>query len=80
VEPGFGHACAALGSLLEHDAPLANAITAEEYRELCREASVMWVLPESSADLLRPVFADGDSLVLLDDRAVADELVGLLQR
>jgi hypothetical protein len=40
----------------------------------------MWVLPESSADLLRPVFADGDSLVLLDDRAVADELVGLLQR
>jgi hypothetical protein len=57
------------------DPPLADAVTAEEYRALAREALVTWVVPERSAALLSPVFAGGDARVVTDHQAVADEVV-----
>jgi hypothetical protein len=60
------------------DPPLADAITTEEYEQLARQASVTWVVPERSAGLMSPVFADNDARVLTDHRGVADEVVYLL--
>src|SRR5215470_6142423 len=54
--------------------PLADAVTAEEYEQLAREASVTWVVPDRSAALMSPVFA-GQARILTDHGAVADEVV-----
>ena len=59
--------------------PLADAVTAEEYEQLAREASVTWVVPDRSAPLMSPVFA-GQARILTDHGAVADEVVHLLRR
>lgn len=59
--------------------PLADAITAEEYGRLAREASVTWVVPESSAALMPPAFAAGRAQVLTDHYAVADEVAHLVR-
>lgn len=60
------------------DAPLADAITAEEYDELAQEASITWVVPEHSADLISSVFARRDARIIIDHQAVADEIFNLL--
>jgi hypothetical protein len=60
------------------DAPLADAVTVEVYDELVREASVIWVVPERSSDLMSPAFAAADARILTDHRAVADEVINLL--
>ncbi len=59
--------------------PLADAITADEYGRLAREASVTWVLPEGLAALMPPAFAAGRAQVLTDHYAVADEVAHLVR-
>jgi hypothetical protein len=59
--------------------PLADAVTAEEYAQLAREASVTWVVPEHSAPLMSASFAAGDARILTDHDAVAGEVVHLLR-
>jgi hypothetical protein len=59
--------------------PLADAVTAEEYEQLAREACVTWVVPGRSAPLMSPLFAGG-ARVLSDHDAVAEEVVHLLGR
>ena len=59
--------------------PLADAVTAEEYEQLAREACVTWVVPGRSAPLMSPLFADG-ARILTDHDAVAEEVVHLLRR
>jgi hypothetical protein len=61
------------------DPPLADAVTAEEHRRLTREASVTWVVPESSAPLMSSLFADGGARVLTDHDTITDEVVHLLR-
>jgi hypothetical protein len=58
--------------------PLADAVTAEEYGQLTREASVTWVVPGRSAPLMSPLLA-GDARVLTDHGAVSSEIVHLLR-
>jgi hypothetical protein len=58
--------------------PLADAVTAEEYEQVAREASVTWVVPGRSAPLMSPLFACGAS-ILTDHSAVTDEVVHLLR-
>jgi hypothetical protein len=61
------------------DPPLADTIAAEVYRELAHEASIIWVVPRDSADLMAPVFTEAsDTLLLLYHQEVADEVVSLL--
>lgn len=61
------------------DPPLADAVTAEEHRQLTREASVTWVVPGRSAPLMSPLFADGGARVLTDHDTITDEVVHLLR-
>ncbi len=61
------------------DPPIADAVTAEEYGQLAREASITWVVPECSAPLMSPAFAAGDARILTDHYAVTDEVAHLLQ-
>ena len=56
------------------DPPLADAVTADEYAGLGREAAVTWVVPESKAPLLSPVLAAGGARVFADHRDVAGEV------
>jgi hypothetical protein len=58
--------------------PMADAVTAEEYGQLAREASVIWVVPGRSAPLMSPLFA-GDARVLTDHDVVTSEIVHLLR-
>lgn len=58
--------------------PLADAITAEEYEQLARHASILWIVPESAAALMSPRFAGDDARILTDHDAVTDEVVHLL--
>jgi hypothetical protein len=60
------------------DVPLAEPIAAEEYDELAQEASITWVMPEHLADLISSVFAGGDARIIIDHKAVADEVFNLL--
>jgi hypothetical protein len=62
------------------DPPVADAVTAQEYAGLAAEASVTWVVPESSAALMAPVFSGGGARVLADYHAVADEIARDLTR
>ena len=59
--------------------PLADAVAAEEYEQLAREACVTWVIPGRSAPLMSPLFAGG-ARILTDHDAVAEEVVHLLRR
>jgi hypothetical protein len=61
------------------DPPLADAITAEEYEQLTRDASVTWVIPQRSAPLMSPLFAGGGARVLTDHETITDEVVHLLR-
>jgi hypothetical protein len=65
--------------LVAVDAPLADAITVQMFQDLVQEASVIWVVPERSADLMSPSFAAGDSQILTDHQGVAEEVVSLLR-
>ena len=58
--------------------PLADAVAAEEYEQLAREACVTWVVPGRSAPLMSPLFAGG-ARILSDHDAVAEEVVHLLR-
>lgn len=58
--------------------PPADAVTAGEYEQLAREASVTWVVPGRSAALMSPLFA-GCARILTDHNAVTSELVHLLR-
>jgi hypothetical protein len=61
------------------DAPLADAIATREYAELARDASIIWVVPEGSADLLSPIFTERARVsVITDHVTVADEVIDLL--
>ena len=60
--------------------PVADAVTAQEYAGLAAEASVTWVVPESSAALMAPVFSGGGTRILADYHAVADEIARDLAR
>jgi hypothetical protein len=59
--------------------PLADAITAEEYGRLAREALVTWVVPESPAPLMPPAFDVAGTRILTDHYAVADEVAHLIR-
>jgi hypothetical protein len=59
--------------------PLADTIAAELFRDLAREASIVWALPKSAKGLLSGAFTDVPGVqVIVDDPAVADEIAGLL--
>ncbi len=62
------------------DPPLADAVTAQEYGELAREASITWVVPERRARLMSAVFAAGDARILTDHRNVTAEVAHHLRR
>jgi hypothetical protein len=59
------------------DVPVADVISAEAYKRLAEQASVIWVVPERSADLISPVFTAGVPVLTFHD-GTADEIVGLL--
>jgi hypothetical protein len=59
--------------------PLADAITAEEYGRLAREALFTWVVPERSAPLMPPAFAAPGTQIVTDHYAVADEVAHLVR-
>jgi hypothetical protein len=59
--------------------PLADAVTAEEYGRLAREALVTWVVPEPSAALMPPAFLTAGTQVVTDHYAVADEVAHLVR-
>ena len=60
--------------------PLADAITAEAYQELAREASVMWVQPAGAARPLSPVFTTAAARIIPDHPMAASEVVDMLRR
>ena len=61
------------------DPPLADTATAEVYRELAQEATIIWVVPRDSADLMAPVFAEApDTMLLIYHQEVGGEVVSLL--
>ena len=61
------------------DPPLADSATADMYRELAREASIIWIVPRDSADLMAPVFTEAqDTLLLVYHQEVAGEIASLL--
>jgi hypothetical protein len=60
--------------------PLADAITAEEYFKLTQLASILWVVPETSAPLMSEWFAGDDTCILTDHDAVIDEVAYLLSQ
>lgn len=59
--------------------PLADGVTAQVYGKLAQQASVIWVVPEQSVDLMSPLFTVGDTRRLIYHPAVADEVVDLLR-
>ena len=59
--------------------PLADTVAAELFRDLAREASIIWALPKSAKPLLSEAFTDAPGVwVIADDQAVADEIAALL--
>ena len=59
--------------------PLADAVTAEEYARLTRDALITWVVPESRAPLMPPAFTAGGELVVIDHYAAGDEVAHLVR-
>lgn len=64
--------------ILAVDIPVADVISAEAYERLAEQASIIWVVPEPSANLISPVFSAGVP-VLSFHEGTADEIAGLLQ-
>jgi hypothetical protein len=59
--------------------PLADSVAADLFRDLAREASIIWALPRSAKPLLSKAFTDSPGVqVIADDQAVADEIAALL--
>lgn len=63
--------------ILAVDVPVADVISAQSYQRLAEQASVIWVVPERSANLISPVFTAGVPVLTFHD-GTADEIVGLL--
>jgi hypothetical protein len=61
------------------DVPLADAVTAGMHTELARDASVTWIVPEHSADLISPGFAADGACLIPDHQAVAAEIISLVR-
>ena len=61
------------------DVPLADAVTAGMHAELARDASVTWIVPEHSADLISPGFAADGACLIPDHQAVAAEVISLVR-
>jgi hypothetical protein len=61
------------------DPPFADPVSAEIYGELALEASVIWVLPEQSAELLSPAFAGHGAHIITDQETAVDDILHLLQ-
>jgi hypothetical protein len=59
--------------------PLADAITAEAYQELAREAAVIWVLPTGSVGRLSPIFATTAAGIVADHQTALSEVMELLR-
>ena len=59
--------------------PFADPVSAAIYSELAAEATVAWVLPEQSADLLSPAFAAHGARIITGLETAADEIIRLLQ-
>jgi hypothetical protein len=61
------------------DPPLADTVTAEVFRDLAEEASIVWVVPKGSADLVASAFTQSPgTTVVIDHETVAEELAVLL--
>jgi hypothetical protein len=60
------------------DIPVADVISAEAYQRLAEQASVIWVVPERSADLLSPVFSAGGPPLTFHE-GTASEIASLLE-
>jgi hypothetical protein len=61
------------------DPPFADPVSAEIYGALTLEASVVWVLPEQSADLLSPAFAGHGTRITTDRETAVADILRLLQ-
>jgi hypothetical protein len=59
--------------------PLADAVTAEEYRRLTAEALITWVVPENTAALMPPAFSASGEQVVIDHYAAGDEVAHLVR-
>jgi hypothetical protein len=59
--------------------PLADAITAEEYGRLTREALITWVVPEGTAALMPPAFTASGEQVVTDHYAAGEEIAHLVR-
>ena len=62
------------------EVPPADAITAGIYRELASTARIIWIVPGQLNDLMSPAFTHGGARILPDHRAIASEVVSLLDR
>ena len=59
--------------------PLADAITAEEYRRLTADAMITWVVPENTAALMPTAFTASGEQVVIDHYAAGDEVAHLVR-
>lgn len=59
--------------------PLADTVAVELFRDLAREASIIWALPRNSEALLSGAFAGAPGVrVITDNLATADEITAVL--
>ena len=61
------------------DPPFADPVSAGVYGELAQEASVIWVLPEQSAELLSPAFTGHGAHIITAHETIVDEILHFLQ-
>ena len=61
------------------DPPFADPVSAGIYGELALAASVVWVLPEQSAELLSPAFAGEGTHIITDHETAVDDILRFLQ-
>jgi hypothetical protein len=59
--------------------PLADAITAEVYQDLARQASVIWVMPADSVSLLSLGFATAAAAIVTQHLTAAGDVLDLLR-
>ena len=60
------------------DPPLSDSVTADAFSHLANEATIIWVVPKTSIELLASDFIEPHAYVLPDDDYVADEIADLL--
>jgi hypothetical protein len=61
------------------DPPLADTVTAEVFQELAEQASIIWVVPKRSVDLIAPPFKQPSGVRVVEEReTVAAEIAALL--